>query len=220
MRVIFAAFAMFVVVTLAVLSVSVVKLRRELAKTRTDLAALRAAWIEDCDFLEAPNRNAILEPGTAAPSAGPRLAPVLLAAPSLPTPQASSPVPDDEPPVDPAVAKQRADERSAREQLLDQRDEQRSERIATAMELGSEDRQRFLDILTLARQERRIFSEQERLGEKSWVEIRPQMNALRENTEHALRELLGEERMKRFETLRGAERGLAASPPPPVHLQE
>jgi len=200
----------------AVLSVAVVKLRRELAQTRGDLAALRDscregreafAWAESDEGTRSParasERTAVavprLAPAALAPSAGGQQP----GAPSLAAPEVRAEVKK-------LVAEQLADEQQQRQAVREQREQRRQERLAAELGLNEAEKARFLTVLAALQDEWRQLREQERTGEKTMADLRPQMEAVRQKTDQALRELLGEERMQKYQSLSPSQRGFGA----------
>ncbi len=206
----------------SVLGVAVVKLRRELAATRADLAALRDSGREARDLFAgadgegAPAKVRAIE---AAVAAAPRLAGATLA----PRPGAEPPGPPllDSPEVKAEVrkmvAEQLAEAQQRRAAAFEQHEQQRRERLAVELGLDQAERERFLTVLAAAQAEWRQLREQERTGEKAIADLRPQMEAVRQKSDQALRELLGEERMQKYQSLRPSQRGMGPDlvPPPP-----
>jgi len=206
-----------------VLSVVVYKLHRNLAETRGEVVTLRAACREERAVLDQAGRDDDSSFARGVPMRGPapvpRLAPAALApsagsaqaggAPSLASPEVKAE-------VQKMVAEQLADEQRRREGMREQRDQQMRERMAMELGLNQAEKERFLSTLTSMQAERQALREQERSGEKTMLDIRPQMEALRQKTNQSLREILGDERMQKYQDLRGGGRGMAGGPPGPV----
>jgi predicted secreted protein len=218
-----AIFASFVaLLAAAVLSVAVVKLRRELAATRGELAALRESCQEDRDAFawgEVAGSPSGARAAERPAAAAPRLAPAALAT-GAGQGQAAAPLlasPEVKAEVKRLVAEQLADEQQQRQAVREQREQQRRERMATELGLSEAEQARFVTVLAAMQAEWQQLREQERSGEKSMAELRPQLAAVRQKSDQALRELLGEERMQKYQTLSGSPRGsLPGTRPPPA----
>jgi hypothetical protein len=218
-----AIFASFVaLLAAAVLSVAVVKLRRESAATRGELVALRESCQEDRDAFawgEVVGSPSGARAAARPVAPAPRLAPAALApgsgqgqaaAPSLASPEVKAEVKK-------LVAEQLADEQQQRQAVREQREQQRRERMAAELGLSEAETARFLTVLAATQAEWQQLREQERAGEKTMAELRPQMAAARQKSDQALRELLGEERMQKYQGLSGGARGaLSGTRPPPA----
>jgi hypothetical protein len=222
---VFAVTSAFVsLIAVAILAGMVVKLRRELGATRREVADLRSALgasqggaPADFDGLSerpAPVRAALppprLNPAALAPAAGSQ--------PGVASVATASEVKQE---VQRLVAEEMAQERQRREQRREQRDVQFRERAAGELGLSPAEKERFVAVLTSTQAERRRLRDQERSGEKTALDIRPELEALRQKTEQSLREILGDERLQKYQALRAAERGPgrgfmgAGAPPPP-----
>jgi hypothetical protein len=205
----------------AVLAVAVVKLRRDLASTRSDLAALREscreagdgfAWADGDEGWPTTARA----PERAVPAA-PRLAPAALA-PASANRQAAAPslaAPEVRAEVKQLVAEQLAEERQQRQAVREQREQQRRERLAVELGLTATEKERFLTVLDVMQAEWRQLREQARAGDKTMAELRPEMSAVRQKADQALRELLGEDRMQKYQSLSASQRGSGAGMGPP-----
>jgi hypothetical protein len=205
-------FASFVaLVATSVLVAAVVKLRREVAETRAEVATLRESCQEAREGFPGADGDERARPAERTPertvTAGPRLAPSAWAptpgqpaVPSLASPEVKAEVKK-------LVAEQLADEQQQRQAEREQREQQRRERMAAELGLTEAEKERFLTVLGLMQAEWRQLREQERAGEKTMAELRPQMAAMREKTDQALRELLGEERMQKYQALSASQRG-------------
>ena len=112
------------------------------------------------------------------------------------------------------MAEQLADEQQQRQAEREQREQQRRERMAAELGLTEAEKERFLTVLGLMQSEWRQLREQERAGEKTMAELRPQMAAMRQKTDQALRELLGEERMQKYQAMSASQRGPGAGQGP------
>lgn len=218
MRLVAVLVSFVALVAASVLAVVVIKLRRELADTRADVTALRESCRGESDPLDWSAADPAPLPvrptaAVAAPSA-PRLAPAALApaaanqgAPALASPEARAEVKK-------LVAEHLADQQQQREAMREQREAERRERVAVELGLGADQRTRFVALLTATQAEWRQLREQARTGDKSMAELRPQMEATRQRTDQALRELLGEEKMKQYQSLSGSQRGFAPGTAP------
>jgi hypothetical protein len=201
-------------IAIGVLSVVVVKLRRELAETRADVTSLRESWREARENLDLAGRDDDSSLKHRAPVLGstsvPRLAPAAQAPAAGSDPAGGAPslaLPEVKAEVQKIVTDQLANELQRREGVREQRDQQMRERMATELGLSQAEKERFINVFTSMQAERRALFEQERGGEKAWVDLRPQLDALRQKTDQSLRDILGDERMEKYQGLRASARG-------------
>lgn len=207
-----AVFVSFVaLIAASVLAVAVIKLRRELTDTRADVASLREScrgeseplgWETELAEPPAPraDRPTPPPPRLAAAALAPAAAHQASAVPALASPEARAEVKK-------LVAEHLADQQLQREAVREQREVERRERIAAQLGLGQNEQARFVTLLTTLQAEWRQLREQARTGDKPMADVRPQMETARQRTDQALRELLGEEKMKQYQSLSGGRRG-------------
>jgi hypothetical protein len=204
-----------------VLSVAVIKLRRDLANTRSSLAALRESCQEADDGFARADGEEGWPAAARAPerltAAAPRLAPAALAPASgdAQTAALSLAAPEVRAEVKKLVAEQLAEEERQRQAVREQREQRRRERLAAELGLTETERGRFFAVLDGMQAEWRQLREQQRAGEKTMAELRPQMAAIRQKADQELRELLGEERMQKYQSLGPSQRGFGAGMRPP-----
>jgi hypothetical protein len=212
MRVVTVLLSFMALIATSVLSVAVIKLRRQLAETRADLGSLREfcrvdsepfGWQAEDDGRIPMGRSA----PPAAPSA-PRLAPAALAPSGSNQPSPSLASPETRAEVKKLVAEHLAEQQQQREAVREQREVQRRERMAAELGLDESQKARFAALLAATQAEWRQLREQERSGDKAPADLRPQLEASRQRADQAMRELLGEEKMKQYESMRAGPRGI------------
>ncbi len=216
MRVVSVLLSFLALLATGVLSVSVVKLRRELRATRAELGTLRESCQEGSGFLGDDGLPPAVDRAER-PAPAPRLAPAVLAPVPAPAPASGAALasPEAKAEVKRLVAEQLADEQRQRAAVREQREIQRHERMAAELGLGPSEQDRFVAVLTAMQAEWRQIRAQERAGEKTMAELRPQLAAVQQKADQELRSLLGEERMQKYQSMRGSQRGPGAPPPGP-----
>lgn len=212
MRLIAVLLSFVSLIAASVLSVAVINLRRQLAETRADLGSLRESCRADSESLgwQAEDDNPLPTRGAsplAAPSA-PRLAPELVAPSGANQPSPSLASPENRAEMKKLVAEHLAEQQQQREAAREQREAQRRERMAAELGLDEDQKARFVTLLAATQAEWRQLREQERVGDKAPADLRSQLEASRQRADQAVRELLGEERMKQYESMRAGPRGI------------
>jgi DNA repair exonuclease SbcCD ATPase subunit len=207
--------------TVSVLAVGHLRLKKDHAETKRQLKELREAIAQ---LEEEEPRYGSRPRDYPMANTVPRLVPV-----PLPSP-AATPAPAAKEEIQQAVAAQlateREQERTRRAERRAERDRRARERIATRLELSPEEGQRFEATLSTMQQEWRALMEPVRSGESTFAEVRPLLDALAERTQTALQALLGTERFAKLKEMEagpphgpgeGGGRwlfGLTGSPPP------
>jgi uncharacterized protein YoxC len=99
------------------------------------------------------------------------------------------------------LAEERQQERQRREEAREERARKRREQIASRLGLTPAEEQKFEGIVTSMQQGMRSLRETLRDGQKTFAELRPEMDALAERTRKSLEELLGSDRLEKLKEL-------------------
>ncbi len=212
MRVIAVVLAFVSLLVSGVLAVSVVRLRHDVDSLRKEVGELRSSASEDepAGSSDRPPR----EPQARRLDSPPRLAPVALAPAAAPSENTA----EVKQQVQRMVADELAQERERRQNVREQREALWRVQAATDLGLNEAEKERFLAVLAQEQNERRRLLDVERSGQKTFIELRPELDALRQRTQQSVRAILGDERMKQYEAMRpdrpgGFGRGTPPTPP-------
>ncbi len=216
-----------------VLAVSVVAEGAYIVHTRRQVARLAdrldAIGSEASDMLSAGTEpraaGRFVEPSdeaTPEPRRGGRMPPPrLVNAPALSAPAPSPPSGTDNPlPLPPALDNpdareqlrkfvlaqldyERQEQRQRWEQQRTEREQQRRERMAKDLALSPSETEKFNQIMTQTQNARASLRDRIESGQLSRENIGAEMAAVRESSQKQMRDLLGDDRMKKFEQMRG-----------------
>jgi hypothetical protein len=101
------------------------------------------------------------------------------------------------------LERERQEARVRQDERRQQRETERRDRMAKDLGLSQGETEKFNQILNDAQTARDKFREQLEGGQLSRDQVRQTMSAMRQDNEQKLRGLLGEDRMKKYETMRG-----------------
>jgi hypothetical protein len=213
----------------AVLAAAVIAQGAYIAKTRRQMDALTdqvqqlatesiAAEPEPAPppAREQPWRRSAARAASAAPLPPPRFAPAPRGA--APAPPGTLPLPAaiDSPEardqlrqfVAGELQRERDEQRERNRQRFEDDQKTRFEAIAKALGLKPEESQRLTDALTNAQTARREMRDKMQSGEINRADIPQQIAAMRKTTDDQVRQVLGDDGMKKFQELQRQDRGL------------
>lgn len=201
MRIVALAISGIALLGVLALTVTTWRVKRDLREVQEQVTELRQKSTEETGERPAPVRI----PARIAPTMQPpRLNQALPV--QIPTPEINKA--EIQQAVSAQLAEERQQERQRREEAREERARSHREIIAAQLGLSSAEGQKFDGILISMQQGMRTLRETMREGQKTFAELRPQMDALTESTQKALEELLGPERLEKL-------KGLEPSPPSP-----
>jgi hypothetical protein len=190
-----------------------------LADQVQQLAAEAAAEPDPGTIPDRPSRRTFTRPA-AAPAGSrlppPRFAPAPLPAPSLPAPGALPLPPGLDNPeareqlrafVASELQRERDEQRDQMRQRFEEDQQRRLEATIKTLGLTPDEGKRLTEAVTAAQTARRDLRDKIQSGEISRTDIGSQLSALREKTDQQIKDVLGDDKMKKFQELQRQDRG-------------
>jgi hypothetical protein len=105
------------------------------------------------------------------------------------------------------LQRERDEQRDRMRQRWEEDQQRRLDSMAKALGLNPDEGKRLTEVVTKSQTARRELRDKIQSGEVSRADIGPQMAALREQTDRDLKQLLGDDRMQKFQELQRQDRG-------------
>jgi hypothetical protein len=105
------------------------------------------------------------------------------------------------------LQRERDDQRERGRQRFEEEQQKRMETMVKTLGLNAEDGKKLTDALTSAQNARREMRDKIQSGEISRADVGTQLASLREKTDQQVRQVLGDDKMKKFQELQRQDRG-------------